>query len=81
VIIDAEGSIGDVVALEEDASKGKGGRIVPLNKELKAASTELKVFAAAKRIERGFPFYIRENPKSPSSTLPFVAESVGVKPS
>ncbi len=61
MITDPEGNIGDVIALEDVASKGKGGRIIPLNKELKAALTELKVFAETKMTDRGFPFDLGSN--------------------
>jgi site-specific recombinase XerC len=38
MVTDAEGEIGDALHLSNGASKGKrGGRIVPLNKELRAA--------------------------------------------
>jgi integrase len=40
---DAEGDVGDALHLSNDASKGKrGGRTVPLNKELRAALIALK---------------------------------------
>lgn len=38
MVTDAEGKIGEVIALENRASKGKnGGRTIPLNRELRAA--------------------------------------------
>jgi integrase len=43
MVMDAEGNIGDVLHLSNGASKGKrGGRSVPLNKELREALVELK---------------------------------------
>jgi integrase len=40
---DAEGTVGDALHLSNGASKGKrGGRVVPLNKELRAALVALK---------------------------------------
>src|SRR5271156_3331963 len=40
---DAEGEIGEVIALQNSASKGKGGgRIIPLHPDLKAALEDLK---------------------------------------
>jgi integrase/recombinase XerC len=38
MVCDAEGNLGDVIALENVASKGKrGGRVIPMNAELRAA--------------------------------------------
>ncbi len=37
MVTDAEGKVGDVIQLEDKASKGKGGRTIPMNRELKAA--------------------------------------------
>jgi integrase len=43
MVTDAEGSVGDALHLVNGASKGKkGGRTVPLNKELRAALIALK---------------------------------------
>lgn len=43
MVTDAEGNLGDVIALENNASKGKGGgRTIPLNKELRAALLALQ---------------------------------------
>jgi integrase len=37
MLTDAEGEIGDAIHLVDEASKGSSGRVIPLNKELKAA--------------------------------------------
>jgi integrase len=43
MVLDAEGNLGDALHLSNGASKGKrGGRVVPLNKELRAALDALK---------------------------------------
>src|SRR5258706_12720817 len=43
MVTDAQGDIGDALHLSNGASKGKrGGRVVPLNKELRAALDALK---------------------------------------
>jgi integrase/recombinase XerD len=43
MVTDAEGAIGDTLALVNGASKGKkGGRVVPLNKELRGALVALR---------------------------------------
>jgi len=62
MVTDPEGNIGNSIALQNVASKGKnGGRTIPLNKELKAALEALKDFAVAKRLEKGFPFDLAYN--------------------
>lgn len=40
MVTDGEGNIGDLIALENRASKGNSGRYVPLNAELKACLKE-----------------------------------------
>lgn len=47
MIVGADGEVGDYIHLTDIASKGRSGRIIPLNKQLKAALSELQ------RIERG----------------------------
>src|SRR5215831_15535969 len=37
MVIDAEGEIADVIALENRAAKGKSGRVIPMHSDLKAA--------------------------------------------
>ncbi|MBC8285854.1 MAG: site-specific integrase [Nitrospinae bacterium] len=62
MLTDPEGNIGDAIALQNIASKGKnGGRTIPLNKELKVALETLKDFAVAKRLEKGFLFDLASN--------------------
>jgi integrase/recombinase XerC len=42
MVTDAEGEIGDVIALQNRASKGKGGgRVIPMHPDVKAALTAL----------------------------------------
>jgi integrase len=42
MITDAEGNLGSAIHLRDDASKGNSGRIIPLNKELRAALETLQ---------------------------------------
>jgi integrase/recombinase XerC len=42
MVIDAEGQIADVIALENRASKGKSGRLIPIHPDLKAALVALQ---------------------------------------
>ena len=54
MITDPEGVISDVISMPDSASKGKGGRIIPLNAELKQALMVLMEIARSKREQKGF---------------------------
>jgi integrase len=41
MIVGADGEVGDYIHLTDDASKGQSGRIIPINKQLKASLVEL----------------------------------------
>jgi len=43
MVTDAEGNLADSIHLTDSASKGSSGRVIPLNRELKAALAALKV--------------------------------------
>ena len=45
MVTDAEGALTDVISLTDIASKGRGGRVIPINKDLKAALMALKAEA------------------------------------
>lgn len=42
MVVAADGTIGDAIHLTNEASKGKSGRIIPMNRELKDALRELQ---------------------------------------
>jgi site-specific recombinase XerC len=42
---DTEGRLADAMSLTDNASNGRGGRVIPLNKDLKAALAVVKVKA------------------------------------
>jgi integrase/recombinase XerD len=42
MVIDAEGEIADVIALENRAAKARSGRVIPMHPDLKAALLELR---------------------------------------
>ena len=42
MISDAEGELSDLISLTDNASKGRGGRFIPINKDLKLALEALK---------------------------------------
>jgi len=56
MVTDAEGALEDVIRLTDIASKGRGGRAIPINKELQAAL--LALMADAEKIIRPSPFVI-----------------------
>jgi len=56
MITDAEGQLTDAISLTDSASKGRGGRSIPLNKDLQAALALLK--AEADKRKRPSPFVV-----------------------
>ena len=42
MVTDAEGALTDVISLTDIASKGRGGRVIPINKDLRVALMALK---------------------------------------
>lgn len=56
MVSDAEGNLSDAISLTDTASKGRGGRSIPLNKELKAALALLKTDADKRK--RPSPYVI-----------------------
>lgn len=56
MVTDAEGRLTDVISLTDVASKGRGGRSIPLNKDLRAALAALK--AETNKSKRPSPFVI-----------------------
>lgn len=41
MIVGADGEVGDYIHLTDDASKGRSGRVIPINKQLRASLIEL----------------------------------------
>jgi integrase/recombinase XerD len=56
MLTDAEGRLADVISLTDNASKGRSGRSIPLNKELQAALALLK--GEADKSKRQSPYVI-----------------------
>ena len=46
MVTDAEGALADAISLTDSASKGRSGRVIPLNKELRAALADWKALVA-----------------------------------
>jgi integrase/recombinase XerD len=45
MVTDAEGALADAISLTDIASKGRGGRVIPISKDLRAALSALKAEA------------------------------------
>ena len=61
MVTDSENNVGNAVALIDAASKGKSGRTIALNKELRSALIELKRHEEAKRAATGFSLDMSSN--------------------
>ena len=56
MVTDAEGTLSDTISLTDIASKGRGGRVIPINKDLMAALAALK--AEGEKSSRQSPFVV-----------------------
>ena len=56
MVTDAEGTLSDTISLTDIASKGRGGRVIPINKDLKVALVALK--DGADKASRQSPFVV-----------------------
>jgi integrase len=61
MVTDSDRNIDDAIRLQDIASKGRGGRTMPLNEELKSALILLKDLMEINRLERGFVFDLASN--------------------
>ena len=70
MVTDAEGALTDAISLTDIASKGRGGRVIPINKELRAALAALKADAA--KAGRQSPFVVMTERASRTSSFAIV---------
>lgn len=70
MVTDAEGALADTISLTDIASKGRGGRVIPINKDLKVALVALKVEAGKTR--RPSPFVVTTERASKTSSYAIV---------
>ena len=49
MVTDAEGTLSNTISLTDIASKGRGGRVIPINKDLRASLVALKADKARSR--------------------------------
>lgn len=65
MVLGADGNVGDAIHLTDDASKGKSGRIVPLNKQLRGNLVKLLEVARAERHFGSETSYVVTTERSP----------------
>ena len=70
MVTDAEGVLTDVISLTDIASKGRGGREIPINKDLRVALAALKT--EADKATRPSPFVITSERAGSTSSYAIV---------
>ena len=75
MLTDAEGRLTDAISLTDSASKGRSGRSIPLNKDLRAVLTLLK--ADADKSKRPSPFVITSERGEKTSSYAVVNKFAG----
>jgi len=70
MVTDAEGTLANTISLTDIASKGRGGRVIPINKDLMAALATLK--AQADKASRQSPFVVTTERASSTSSYAIV---------
>ena len=70
MVTDAEGTLTDVISLTDIASKGRGGRVIPINTDLRAALAALR--AEAEKAIRPSPFVITSERAMKTSSFAIV---------
>jgi integrase/recombinase XerD len=75
MVTDAEGRLADLISLTDNASKGRGGRSIPLNKDLKTALLALN--EEAKASPRPSPFVVTSERGGPTSASVIVNKFAG----
>jgi integrase/recombinase XerD len=75
MISDAEGLLSDLISLTDKASKGRSGRSIPLNKELKLALGALKV--ESEKAVRPSPYVVTSERDRPMSAAVMVNKFAG----
>jgi integrase/recombinase XerD len=70
MVTDAEGGLIDAISLTDIASKGRGGRVIPINKDLQLALMALK--AESEKMTRPSPFVITSERANRTSSYAIV---------
>ena len=75
MVTDTEGTLSDTISLTDIASKGRGGRVIPINKDLRAALEGLK--AEADNASRPSAFVVTTERASRTSSYAIVNKFAG----
>jgi integrase len=75
MITDAEGRLSDLISLTDSASKGRGGRSIPINKDLRVALVALK--NEAEKALRPSPFVVTSERGGQTSAMVIVNKFAG----
>jgi integrase/recombinase XerD len=75
MITDAEGRLSDLISLTDSASKGRGGRSIPVNKDLKVALEAWK--SEAEKHIRPSPFVVTSERGGQTSAMVIVNKFAG----
>jgi integrase/recombinase XerD len=75
MITDAEGRLSDLISLTDSASKGRGGRSIPVNKDLKVALEAWK--SEAEKHIRSSPFVVTSERGGQTSAMVIVNKFAG----
>jgi integrase/recombinase XerD len=70
MVTDVEGTLSDTISLTDIASKGRGGRVIPINKDLRGALVALK--GEADKMTRPSPFVVTSERASSTSSYAIV---------
>ncbi len=66
MVTDAEGKLSDAISLPNSASKGRSGRVIPLNKDLKAALERWHALSVKNGYPSGFVVTTERSPRTSS---------------
>lgn len=75
MITDAEGQLSDLISLTDNASKGRGGRSIPINKDLKIALESLK--NETEKLVRPSPYVVTSERGGSTSAVVVVNKFAG----
>ena len=70
MVTDAEGALADAISLTDVASKGRGGRVIPISRDLKVALAALK--ASVDKATRASPYVVTTERTGKTSSFAIV---------
>jgi len=69
MVTDPEGRVGDAIQLRNEAAKGQSGRVIPLNKDLRAALIRLQELSKASSRPSPFVITSERSPKTSAQAI------------